>query len=129
MKTFSYFDYGLTPSYQCTVDAKDIEDANRQVDALGFPRHRLTAVLGAQIKAGPNEKDWVYLTLPSLNRKEALQQLLAMAKDHSRTNLNWICYQYPISGKTNPALHLVPIEDLKAEAVKYDLLVPPEYFT
>lgn len=124
MKTFSFFDHGLTPAFQCMVDAEDIDDAKKQVAALGFPLHRLSAILGVRIRGLVGEGPQLGLSF-SLKRMESraealdrLFQAVAVTEVHRCTHL-----YYTAVDRSNEEVVLgqIEIHDLRAEFHKYNL--------
>lgn len=125
MQTYSYFDYGLEPAYQCSVDATDLNDANDQITALGLPLHRLTAVLGVRLQGELADGDLVYVVRQRDSHKDVLEAFLTLIKVHDVVdNCTRIVYQYPTSGQKSQ-VHEVVITDLLAEFLKHGIAKPP----
>lgn len=125
MKTFSFFDYGLTPSYQCTVDAEDLEDAQRQVAEAGRPLHRLTAVLGIRLAGfigGRELENIEFTTHQCISRQATLAYLKGFKSEDELKRCDYFCWA--VRGQTESAGFFpvrLEIDDLKAEFAKYDV--------
>lgn len=124
MNTYSYYDYGLRPSYQGTFDADTLEDAMARAQKSGLKLHRVTPVVGVRILVIDTEHPRTaatFLVTPKFNSKpEALRFL----RDHVVAHVEHPKYEYayPMGKSFDPLSSVTePIDDLKAEYEKYGL--------